>query len=175
MTTLKDLTWDNHKRAETTPLMKAVLKNQISDALYSDMVYTSYQIFATIEDRYQFATAELSRKQRALDDWQSIQTSLPRDLPAITAYLERLRKINKRQLWAHIYIHYLATLYGGQVIKRIAGTRFPTTRYDYDQPDVCIAEIRANLDLDLADEANIAFEMTIAIYDELYNAHQEHS
>ena len=175
MTTLKDLTWDNHKRAETTPLMKALLKNEISDALYSDMVYTYYQIFATIEDRYQFATAELKRGQKTLNDWQAIQVSLPRDLPAVTAYLERLRKIDKRQLWAHIYVHYLATLYGGQLIKRVAGTRFPTRRYDYERPQDCIAEIRSNLDVDLADEANLAFEMTIAIYDELYNAHQINS
>ena len=173
--TLKDLTWDNHKKAETTALMKSLLKNQISETLYSQYLYVQYEIYANIESRIKFETQGLNRAQLSLDDWQNTSQRIPSNLPALDKYTERLRTVDPHQLWAHVYLHYLAPLYGGQIIKRVIGQRFPTSRLDFDNPEACKMEIRPRLTVDLADEANQAFESIIEIYDQLYQSHQQHS
>ena len=170
--TLKSLTWDLHKKAETTPLMKLLLKNEISDCLYCDLVYTKYLIYGAIENVIQFRTADLARKNAAFADWQTMGCSLPKCLPALETMLAHLRTLSEQQLWAHVYVHYLANVYGGQIIARVIGDRFPTSMYHFADPDVAKQEIRSHLTVDMAPEANRSFEMTINYYNQLYESHQ---
>lgn len=175
MTSLKELTWDSHKKAETTQLSKELAKNTISPQLYCDLVYTQYQIFSAIENRVNFSTSCLPRAQHALDDWTNIKLSLPKDLPAIDAYLNRIRTCDDRQIWGHIYVNYMGLLFGGQIIKKQIGGRFPTSLFDFDDAQSCIAEIRQNTGVDLADEANLSFNMIVDYYNELYNNYKSNS
>lgn len=172
MTTLKDLTWSNHKQAEQTMIMQDLLANKISNSLYCDLVYTKYQIYKTIEDRISFNTPCLYRAQAAFYDWQDMKYSLPNDLISLAEYLTRLRTIDLENLNAHVYVHYLAPLYGGQIIKRVIEERFPTRIYEFDNPQAAIAEIRSRSSVELAPEANWAFEQTTKYYIDLYEMHQ---
>lgn len=172
MTTLKDLTWDNHKLAEQTSVMQLLLKNQISNSLYCDLVYTKYQIYSNIESRIDFVTPCLKRAQAALDDWQNMQYSIPNNFDSLDKYLSRLRTVPQDQLWAHVYVHYLAPLYGGQIIKRIISSRFPISLYEFDDPQAAIQEVRSHALVHLAQEANLAFESTTQYYTDLYRMHE---
>lgn len=172
MTTLKELTWENHKLAEQTTVMQLLLNNTISNSLYCDLVYTKYVIYKTIEDRVQFNTRCLPRAQLALNDWQNMRYSLPNDFDSLGEYLARLRTIPIKDLDAHVYVHYLAPLYGGQIIKRVIAGRFPTQLYEFDNPQAAIAEVRSRSTLELAQEANWAFEKTTQYYTDLYEMHK---
>lgn len=172
MTTLKDLTWDNHKLAEQTIVMQQLLNNTISNRLYCDLVYTKYQIYKTIEDRMEFHTPCLYRSQAALNDWQHMQYSLPNDLASLAEYVERLRTTDIHLLNAHVYVHYLAPLYGGQIIKRVIQGRFPTSMYEFDDPQAAIAEVRSRASVEMATEANWAFEKTTEYYTDLHDMHK---
>lgn len=171
--TLKSLTWDLHKQAEQTPLMKSLLDNTISQELYCDLVYTKYQIYERIEDKIQFKTPGVARAQAALNDWQTLGGHMPPLLKNLTQMLDHLNTLHVNSLWAHVYVHYLAPLYGGQIIRRIINHRFPTSMYEFPDALAAKQEIRSHLTIDMAPEANRSFQMTIAYYDELWKQHDQ--
>lgn len=172
MSSLKELTWDAHKRAERTDIMRLLITNKISDCLYCDLVYTKYLIYSSIEGVLQFRTPCLKRAQAALNDWQQMGCSLPRCFTSLDSYLAYMRTLSSHQLWSHAYVHYLAPLYGGQIIRKQIQDRFPTSMYQFDDPEAAIAEVRQCLTVDMAPEANRAFDMTTAYLTDLYLQHQ---
>lgn len=171
--TLKSLTWDLHKQAEQTPIMKSLLDNTISDAMYCDLIYTKYQIYAKIESMIQFKTPGLARAQAALNDVQAMGCHMPPILSRLTFMLDHLGTLHEHTLWAHVYVQYLAPLYGGQLIRKIVKDRFPTTMYEFPDPEGSKQEIRGHLTVDMASEANKSFEMTIAYYNQLWRVHDQ--
>ena len=172
-TTLKELTWDAHIRAEQTQLMKSLVKDEIPAGLYCQLVYTKYELYGIIETSIKFKTPGVARAPSALSDWNQIGCSMPRCLPKFTQYMDYLRTLQGWQLWPHAYVHYLAPLYGGQIIKKVIGHRLPTSVYDFPDPQAAKMEIRSMLTVDMASEANKSFEMTMAYYDELYESYHK--
>jgi heme oxygenase len=169
--TLKSLTWDLHKQAEQTALMTHLLDNTISDHVYAHLVYTKYQIYHTIEQRIKFKCADLYRAQKAWADWTQMGHVEPPMLSSLVLMLDHLNTITDYSVWAHVYVHYLAPLYGGQLIRRTIQNRFPTTMYEFDNPDMCKQEIRQMLTVDMATEANKSFAYTIQYYNQLWDHH----
>jgi heme oxygenase len=170
MTTIKELTWDAHKRAESTRIMTDLLNNTITDCMYSDLVYTKYLIYSELERKLSFQTACLPRAAAALSDWQNMNHSMPRCLTTLEHYLAMLRTMHERQLWAHAYVHYLAPLYGGQIIRKRIAHRFPVSIYEFDDAASAIAEIRSHVTVDMAPDANQAFDLTADYYEQLYQS-----
>ena len=176
MTTLQQITRDLHTQAERSDLMQCLLRGHMSKQMWADMLYTQYVIFRAIETRTSFEVAELHRAQRALNDWQALACSLPPCcLPSLDALAARIATCDAQQLWAHVYVHYLALLYGGQIIRRLLPTDVPTTLFDFADADACKTHVRSHVDIHLADEACESFRLTIEYYNELYRCHQKHS
>jgi heme oxygenase len=173
MPTLKELTWTAHKTAEQTPVMIGLLKNTISKQLYSDLLYVKYQIYKTIESRIKFANSSLPRAQATLNDWQMMGCVLPPLMISVDDYVLHLTQIDTDELWAHAYVHYLAPLYGGQIIAKRIGHRFPTSMYEFDDPEGAKAEIRSRENTEHAHEANHAFEATTRILNQLWELHNK--
>ena len=171
MITLKELTWDAHKRAEQTKIMCELLADTIHKDVYCDLVYTKYEIYRTIEDRVQFESPDLRRAQAALNDWQVMGCHLPKCIPALDEYLTHVRSCLTDQIWGHVYVHYLAPLYGGQIIKKKIAHRLPVQLYEFTDPAAAIAEVRKNLNVNLVAEANLAFESVITYYEHLWEQH----
>lgn len=171
MTTLKELTWDSHKRAEQTAIMRSLLNDQITTCAYCDLVYTKYQIYSVVESRISFDTPCLRRAQAALNDWQTLSCSMPPYMKDFEDYLASLRQISEQDLWAHVYVHYLAPLYGGQIIRKKIGHRLPTAMLQFDDPQAAIQEVRSKLTLDMVSEANRAFDVTTSYYEHLALMH----
>lgn len=170
MRTLKEIVWEAHKKTETPRLIKNIIDNTISDKLYCDFVYTQYLIFGTIEDRIQFHTAGTARKQRALDDWQDLRYSLPRDLKTTEAYTQVLRTCDLHNLMAHVYVNYMGLLSGSPTVKRVVEKRFPTRLYDFVSAQDSISEILEKTDTGMADTAIQSYQMIRNLYTELYES-----
>lgn len=173
MTTLKELTWAAHKTAERTPLMTSLLKDHITLHCYSDLVHTKYQIYDLIEQRIQFKTPCLKRSDAALADWSDLGQITPSYMSSLVLYLDHMRTLGERQLWSHAYVHYLAPLYGGQIIKQRIQHRFPTRLYQFDDAPRAISEVRSHLTVDMAPEANQAFAYTTTYYQQLHGIHHQ--
>jgi heme oxygenase len=171
MTTLKELTWTAHKTAEQTHVMISLLKNTISTQMYSDLLYVKYQIFHTIENKLVFSNPSLPRAQACLNDWQTIGCTLPPVMSTVDTYISHLLALDQPKLWAHAYVHYLAPLYGGQIIAKKISERFPISMFEFDDPEGAKAEIRAHAQVDYHAEANHAFEATTSILNQLWNIH----
>lgn len=175
MSDLKTLTWANHKLAERTPLMQEMLAGNISLELYSDLVYSKHLLYSVIESRLTFECADLPRAGLAFQDWKQMGSHAPNMPPSFFQFHDHLATVPEPLLWAHVYVHYLAPLYGGQILKKILSPRFPVGMLSFETPQACIAEIRHRTHAGLADEANLSFEMTTRYYDELYQSHQPNS
>jgi heme oxygenase len=176
MTTLQQATRELHTRAERTPLMQCLIKGNMSRSMWADLLYTQYVIFGSIEDRVAFDVHELHRAQRAFSDWQALGCSLPKCcLPSLDTLALRLRSCDLEQIWAHVYVHYLALLYGGQIIRQRLPSDIPTTLFEFQDPEACKLYVRSHVDTHLAQEACDSFSLTIEYYNELYRFHQNNS
>lgn len=174
MTTIKELTWSAHKRAESTRIMTDLLNNTITDHMYSHLVYTKYLIYSELERNLSFSTPCLPRAAAALSDWQNMNHSMPRCITKLEHYLAVLRTLDQSQLWAHAYVHYLAPLYGGQIIRRVIQHRFPVSMYEFDDAAAAIAEIRSKVTVQCAPDASVAFDLTADYYEQLYDSDNRH-
>lgn len=94
---------------------------------------------------------------------------MPSVLNSLDKLVDRIRLVGDYDVWAHVYVHYLAPLYGGKIVKQSIQGRFPTRIYTFEDPEGCIAEVRKRCTVDLAREANLSFEMTTAYYTDLWN------
>ena len=170
MRTLKEIVWEYHKKTETHRLVKNIIDNTISDKLYCDFVYTQYLIFGTIEDRIHFHTGT-ARRQCALDDWQDMQYSLPRDLKTIERYTQVLRTCDLHDLMAHVYVNYIGLLSGSRTVKAAIEHRFPTRLYNFVGASDSIAEILEKTDTGMAADAVIqSYQMIENLYTDLYES-----
>jgi heme oxygenase len=170
MTTLKELTWPAHKRAEQTDLMHALLKDQVTQAQYVALLCVKYEIYAQIEQQVKFDCAELYRAPATLKDLNQLNASHTCVKSAqLHAYLNQLTHCDPEQIWGHVYVHYLAPVYGGQIIKKIIGHRFPVHTYEFQDVTTCVQEIRQKTHVGMADAANLAFTHTEKIYSEIWS------
>ena len=84
---------------------------------------------------------------------------------SIMEVYDYLKKLDKEKLDSHIYLNYLALLYGGQMIKsKIPGRGL---LYDFDDQKDCIASIRAIQKDEWVEEVNKGYGFIIQILDEL--------
>lgn len=171
MTTLKELTWDAHKQAEQTEIMHALIKDEIKPHVYSDLVWSKYKIYSVIEQHVQFKNPDLYRANAAFKDWTLLGSKQAHEPMELHLYVDHLRTLHTSALWSHVYVQYLAPLYGGQIIKRVIAHRFPVNMYEFDNSTHAIQEIRDMVTVDMATEANRAFEMTTAYYESLWRHH----
>jgi heme oxygenase len=169
---LKEATAENHKKAEQTELVKLIFKKEISALQYSQLLANQLVYYSAIENNQNFKfDSNLPRASRIVKDLFELHPSTLLITPESYQYADYLETLDDRKLWAHIYVHYLGDMAGGQMLKRCvpgAGTRFDFT----DTADL-ISQIRMKVSIADANEANCAFEWTIRIYNELYRRIRE--
>lgn len=165
---LKDLTAEKHREAESTQFMKAVFARTLPLTLWTDWIYQKAIFYNTIE------TAAL--KNMLLNDLLGITRAplLSQDFnannselkvyeirPTTIAYNDYIKSIERdsRKVLAHLYTWHMGDMFGGQAIKLIVqGSHLSL---EFDNPKELMTNLRAKLDDQLADEANIAFDWAI--------------
>ena len=82
-----------------------------------------------------------------------------------TDYVVYLGDLNQSSLNAHIYLNYLALMFGGQMMKsKVPGSG---KMYDFENMQECVGSIRAIQNDEMAEEVNRGFQYIINILDEL--------
>lgn len=170
---LRDLIKDNHDKAENHRFVKVLLSGEIPVPVYADLVYNQMFCYTKLEERaYKEGLLEgiedICRGPAIEMDY--IELFTPATLYKSTAdYVKYVEEMPADKIMGHVYARHFGDLYGGQMIKKvIPGSGL---MYQFENRKELIDKVRERLSDDLGDEANIAIEFNIKLFDEIADAH----
>ena len=168
MKSLKEATHDKHKEAERMPFNGLMFSGKLTNEQYAQYLVSQMAIFAIIEDNFKMPHEGLRRKYAVSKDISSLNIgrSLSTD-PATLKYVNYLKDLDQESINAHIYLNYLAIMFGGQMMKKM--TPGEGNMYEFDDMNESAASIRAIQKDEWADEVNRGFDFMIGIFKELEN------
>ena len=163
---LREAVKDNHQAAEHTQWSQTMMSGDMRIEQYAAMLYNMQPIYAELERTGLITKPEVMRAKLVQADLDSLGGTKHGLTLSTVYYVRHLETLSDDDRWAHIYVHYLGNMYGGQMIgRRLPG---PHTHLLFDDLKGCIAYVRENLTNVTPDAANSAFTWTIKVYDELY-------
>lgn len=165
--TLKEATADLHSKAEKTQFSQLIFSGTIPEQEYAYYLFNMYHIHNALETKYPLPHPSLNRCN-AIEKDLGVLIKLKLDLTDSTKkYIDHINSLTEDQWKAHIYVNYLAIVYGGQMIKsKVPGSG---EYYNIDNMQECVGAIRAFLTDDLADEANKGFQFNIDVLEDMWN------
>jgi len=172
---LKDLTWEHHKYAETRPFVKVLFSGKITPEAYATYLYNQHKCYDLLEAIAMMHGLmndypAIRRAPAILEDFNELWTSkeLPTEVPSVKVYHDHLISIkdDPKKILAHLYVRHFGDLSGGQMIaKRVPGAG---KYYQFDGDTTEIKNIlRAKLDDSLAEEAAVCFKFAADMFDDL--------
>jgi heme oxygenase len=172
---LKDLTWKKHKSAERQEFVKVLFSGKINPRFYSAYLQNMLACYSMLESSATMhllldGIEDIKRTSHIQADLDELGHKKDNSLfvPVINEYLDHILRISwndPQKLMAHIYVRHMGDLSGGQMIaKKVPGSgRY----YQFEDVDGLKNKIRERLSDDLAEEANLAFDFSIAIFQQL--------
>lgn len=163
---LKDLTWEAHKAAETQPFVKVLFSGKIEPHVYATYLFNQHRMYDVLEAIAMMHGLlndypTIRRAPNILADFQELwtdKTNLPTIYPTTTKYIDYIMSVkdDPKKILAHLYVRHFGDLSGGQMIaKRVPGSG---KYYQFDgDPEHIKNVLRQKLDDSLADEARVAF------------------
>ena len=174
---LKDLTHDAHKEAETKPFVKVLFSGKIDPKLYAQYLKNQHPCYEIVEVCAMMYpgllgnTADARRAPAIISDfeelWDREIDGEPTILPVVKRYIDHIMSIkdDPKKLLAHIYVRHFGDMAGGQMIsKRVPGSG---KMYQFNDAEKLKESIRAKLSDDMADEAKVCFKFAGELFDEM--------
>lgn len=168
MTTLKEYTQELHDKIEQTPFSKKFLAGELSEDQWNMLLVQKSAIYDAIESRRDLPSiAKCAHRLRM--DCLGLDYAL---MPTTQRYVEHIQKLLPPQLVdAHVYVHYLGDMYGGQMLKKLAPNTERTTHLEFEDRVATIKAVREIIDHranELADEAIAGFKFMMEIQNEIF-------
>ena len=175
MSKLKELTWENHQKAERTEHARKLLKGMTPQE-YHRYIYNQYVQYAVLESKAKSLNVldgieSISRAAKIKEDMSelelehSIQRNVDLLCPVVSRYTGHVMDLDANGVLAHIYVRHFGDMYGGQMIaKRNPGSG---KMYEFENVDELKIKVRSMLSDDMADEANRCFEFAMELFEEL--------
>jgi heme oxygenase len=175
---LREATAELHSKAEKMEFNQRMLEGVLSPLEYKRYLIQQLAIFSELEtqpDGNSLPHGSLNRTDALISDIEELneQFNMANEIVSVSKstkdYLLHLMGTNGNSYNAHVYLNYLALVYGGQMIKsKVPGSG---KLYEFENIKECIESIRAIQNDEMANEVNIGFTHIINILDEL----QKHS
>ena len=175
MSVLREVTLDKHQAVESLPFVQYLLQGNITQEHYVIYLAEMLAIYQRLE---QLATAvglldnlsELPRAEKMQQDLDELDATYQADLlPSTHRYLDYISELagsdRSNQLFAHIYVRHLGDMYGGKMISRMAPGE--GRWYQFDNRSDLVKRFNAQLTIDLAEEALVAFDFFGDIFKDL--------
>jgi heme oxygenase len=179
MLPLKDAISEKHSLAEKMTFNQRMFNGELSKEEYTLYLCQQLAIFDSIE-RYELPHPSLYRAKLVYSDIKELmelkdgETLDIKPLIATNEYRKYLNTLSKEEILPHVYLNYLALMFGGQMMK--AKTPGSGRMYEFEGDVREIAgSIRAIQKDEWADEANKALDYNINILDELQNVSESAS
>lgn len=177
---LKEITQDLHREAETTKFAKELLSGKIGGKKYVNYLYNMLAIYDPIEwyagrNGFFAKMPGLPRLKAIYADFMELDDGGYLYLtPSTIDYVKYLHDLGndperKHLIKAHLYVRHMGDLNGGQIIKKQVAHLSAGKFYDFENPDQLKVQIREELTDDLGPEARVAFEYVIRIMKDLYD------
>lgn len=168
MTSLKDAIETNHRIAESAEFNKLLLSGNVTTDQYLLYLRQLLHIFFRLEQRNVLPINDMRRADEILIDMEELNETneIYSLLPTTFAYGKYLLTLPNDKLMAHVYLHYLALLFGGQMMKKkVPGSG---RLYTFKNAQEIIKTIRSIQQDSWADEANYGLTQFNKILDELH-------
>jgi len=176
MSKLKELTWENHQKAERTEHARKLLKGMTPEE-YHRYLYNQYVQYAALESIAKTEgvldgiegiarAANILADMTELEEEHDIQRNVDLLCPTVGNYVAHVMGLEESDdILAHLYVRHFGDMYGGQMIRK----RNPGSgkMYDFDNVDELKATVRAKLNDEMANEANRCFEFAMKLFEEL--------
>jgi len=175
---LRDAIKEQHEEAERHPLTTVMMAGSLTPQAYAELLANQLIVYQAIESRASYFgisqslpgversglimedLIELSDMCGGLEFFASKATATQR---------ERINDLDVDGVIANMYVHHMADMYGGQILKsKLPGK---CRRYDFDDRSALVSGIRAMLKDEMASEANLAFEFTLQLFDDVADKH----
>ena len=163
--TLKEATAELHSKAEKMEFNQRMFRGDLSQDEYLNYLIQQSYIFQEIENR-DLPHLNLNRLSSINEDINELGGYKFKISKPTTDYVVYLGDLNQSNLNAHIYLNYLALVYGGQMMKSKVPGSGKMYEFDGDMMEL-IGSIRAIQNDEMADEVNKGFQYIINILDEL--------
>jgi len=165
MKPLKEATHIKHKEVERMPFNVKMFKGHLTKEQYGWYLRSQLGIFRALEDNFEFPHEGLKRIEAVAFDLMSLGIdNLVCDI-ATREYATYLRGLSQEDANAHIYLNYLAIMFGGQMMKK--ATPGPGKMYEFENMKECMESVRAIQTDEWADEVNRGFDFMIKIMENL--------
>jgi heme oxygenase len=172
---LKDLTHEAHKSAETQPFVKILFSGKINPKLYATYLKNQHPCYEILEvcampHGLLHGLPDIRRAPAILQDFNELwnkEDGEPQMCPAVDLYIKYILSIkdDPKRLMAHVYVRHMGDLAGGQMIaKRVPGSG---NYYKFEDADALKTAIREKLDDSLAEEAIICFGFARQMFQEM--------
>ena len=174
---LRELTHEQHKRAEKSQFINRLLKGLVTPEQYYKYLSQQFWMYSVLEDCANEqgifnGISEIKRSMYISKDLQELEKehgfNTDKSLKSTTEYVNYIKsnRQNAKKLLAHIYVRHMGDLSGGQIIKRFVPGSGNMYMFDGDV-NVLKEKLREKLDDSLADEAIKCFDMTKDFLEEL--------
>ncbi len=173
---LKELTWEHHKKAETQPFVKVLFSGKIEPEIYATYLFNQHRMYDVLEACAMMHGLlndypTIRRAPNILADFTELWTDenkKPITLESTDKYIKYVLSIkdDPKKLLAHLYVRHFGDLSGGQMIaKRVPGSG---KYYQFDgDTDQIKNVLRQKLDDSLADEAKVCFEFAADFFQDM--------
>jgi heme oxygenase (biliverdin-producing, ferredoxin) len=175
MSNLKELTKENHTRAERQDFVKHLMSGSIDNDLYATYLFNQFPQYEILEVTSMMHGLfndmhHLPRSKAIRDDYHELwgeRKEKPPLCPVVQEYLNHIMSIrdDTHKLMAHIYVRHMGDLSGGQMIgRKVPGEgRF----YQFEDVDKLKETIRSKIDDSMADEARICFDFATKLFQQM--------
>jgi len=165
MIPLKEAVSTKHQEAEKHVVNRHLMSGHVMEHEYYTYLVQQFAIFDVIE-QFPLPHPSLNRMDAVLADIAELTTQSIHTITTSTrAYLDYLNTLTQEELLPHVYLNYLALVFGGQMMKdKVPGSG---KMYEFDNMKDVIMSIRSIQQDEWADEVNKGFTYIIGIFDEL--------
>ena len=173
---LKELTHEQHRTAETQPFVKVLFSGKIDPKIYATYLYNQHRMYDVLEACAMMHSLlsdypTIRRGPNIFADFEELwndDTKRPVILPSTDRYTQYVLSIkdDPKKLLAHLYVRHFGDLSGGQMIaKRVPGSG---KYYQFDgDTDQIKSLLRQKLDDSLADEARVCFQYATEFFQDM--------
>jgi heme oxygenase len=168
MLPLKEAIAEKHSLAEKMPFNQKMFRGELNNEEYANYLTQQYAIFNTLE-KNPLPHPSLNRKDLVEADIAELvgEDSIIPLLLGTAQYCDYLNTLTAEEQQPHIYLNYLAIMFGGQMMKEKTPGSGRMYEFDGDMREIA-GTIRAIQKDEWADEANKALDYNIDILDELH-------